>query len=114
MKKLLSCLFVFISLSSSIYANEMIDVINTFRADKFALRRTYNIRESKEYYERYNQFYSAWETKLKSIDFNGLSKDGKADYVLLRNLIEKEEYLLNQDYKAFKEVVSVVDFAFFP
>ena len=111
MKKLLSCLFVFISLSSSIYANEMIDVINTFRADKFALRRTYNIRESKEYYERYNQFYTAWETKLKDIDFNGLSKDGKADYVLLRNLIEKEEYLLNQDYKAFKEVVSVVDFA---
>ncbi|MFC6859572.1 DUF885 family protein [Zunongwangia atlantica] len=111
MKKLLSCLFVFISLSSSIYANEMIDVINTFRADKFALRRTYNIRESKEYYERYNQFYSAWETKLKDIDFNGLSKDGKADYVLLRNLIEKEEYLLNQDYDAFKEVASVVDFA---
>ena len=111
MKKLLSCLFVFISLSSSIYANEMIDVINTFRADKFALRRTYNIRESKEYYERYNQFYAAWETKLKDIDFNGLSKDGKADYVLLRNLIEKEEYLLNQDYDAFKEVASVVDFA---
>ena len=111
MKKLLSCLFVFISLSSSIYANEMIDVINTFRADKFALRRTYNIRESKEYYERYNQFYAAWETKLKNIDFNGLSKDGKADYVLLRNLIEKEEYLLNQDYDAFKEVASVVDFA---
>lgn len=111
MKKLLSCLFVFISLSSSIYANEMIDVINTFRADKFALRRTYNIRESKEYYERYNQFYTAWEAKLKDIDFNGLSKDGKADYVLLRNLIEKEEYLLNQDYEAFKEVASVVDFA---
>ena len=111
MKKLLSCLFVFISLSSSIYANEMIDVINTFRADKFALRRTYNIRESKEYYERYNQFYAAWETKLKDIDFNGLSKDGKADYVLLRNLIEKEEYLLNQDYEAFKEVAFVVDFA---
>ena len=111
MKKLLSCLFVFISLSSSSYANEMIDVINTFRADKFALRRTYNIRESKEYYERYNQFYTAWETKLKDIDFNGLSKDGKADYVLLRNLIEKEEYLLNQDYDAFKEVASVVDFA---
>jgi len=111
MKKLLSCLFVFISLSSSIYANEMIDVINTFRADKFALRRTYNIRESKEYYERYNQFYTEWEVKLKNIDFNGLSKDGKADYVLLRNLIEKEEYLLNQDYDAFKEVASVVDFA---
>ncbi|SFC92822.1 protein of unknown function [Zunongwangia mangrovi] len=111
MKKLLSCLFVFICLSSSIYANEMIDVINTFRADKFALRRTYNIRESKEYYERYNQFYTAWETKLKDIDFNGLSKDGKADYVLLRNLIEKEEYLLNQDYEAFKEVAFVVDFA---
>ncbi|UAB83292.1 DUF885 family protein [Zunongwangia sp. SCSIO 43204] len=111
MKKLLSCLFVFISLSSSIYANEMIDVINTFRADKFALRRTYNIRESKEYYERYNQFYIGWEAKLKDIDFNGLSKDGKADYVLLRNLIEKEEYLLNQDYDAFKEVAFVVDFA---
>ncbi|MCL6220317.1 DUF885 family protein [Zunongwangia pacifica] len=111
MKKLLSFLFVFISLSSSIYANEMIDVINTFRADKFALRRTYTMRESKEYYERYNQFYTDWEAKLKNIDFNGLSKDGKADYVLLRNLIAKEEYLLNQDYAAFQEVASVVDFA---
>ncbi|WBL24109.1 DUF885 family protein [Zunongwangia sp. HGR-M22] len=111
MKKLLSCLFLFISISTSIYANEMIDVINTFKADKFALRRTYNIRESMEYYERYHQFYANWQTKLKDIDFNGLSKDGKADYVLLRNLIEKEEYLLNQDYEAFKEVASVVDFA---
>ena len=111
MNKLLSCLFVFVSLSASMYANEMIDVINTFRADKFALRRTYTMRESKEYYERYNRFYANWETKLNNIDFNELSKDGKADYILLKNLIGKEEYLLNQDYDAFKEVASVVDFA---
>lgn len=111
MNKLLSCLFVFVSLSASMYANEMIDVINTFRADKFALRRTYTMRESKEYYERYNRFYANWETKLNNIDFNELSKDGKADYILLKNLIGKEEYLLNRDYDAFKEVAFVVDFA---
>ncbi|MDN3594138.1 DUF885 family protein [Zunongwangia endophytica] len=111
MKKFLSSLIVFLSFSVSIYANEMIDVINTFKADKYALRRTYTLRESSEYYSRFNTFYGDWQKKLKNIDFESLSNDGKADYVLLRNLIDKETYLLDQDFGAFKEVASVVDFA---
>lgn len=84
MKKLLSILVLFISICNFSYANEMIDVINTFKADKYALSNTYQVQESKEYYERFDQFYDRWKSKIKAIDFNQLSQDGKADYVLLK------------------------------
>lgn len=111
MKKKISTIIILFSLSAVAYANDMIDVVNTFKADKYALRTTYNMRESQEYYGRFNQFYDDWKTKLENIDFQSLSKDGKADYVVLKNLIEKEHYLLEKDYASFKEVSSVADFA---
>ncbi len=111
MRSKLCFLLLFINFSAALYANEMVDIIHTFRADQYALKGTYNMRESKEYYERFSRFYNNWQEKLNKIDFESLSGDGKADYVLLKNLIEKENYLLKQDYTAFKEVSSVIDFA---
>lgn len=94
-----------------IQANELIDVINTFQANKNALSRMYTIRETEEYYQRFSEFYDNTREKLEAIDFEELSRDGKIDYILLKNLINKEDYFLQLEYEAFKDVSSVTDFA---
>jgi uncharacterized protein (DUF885 family) len=97
--------------SIAVRANDLIDMINTFRADKYALQGLYSIEESEEYYQRFNLFYTEWEKKVKALDFQGLQQQEKVDYLLLKNLIEKERYFMELDHKAFKEVAHVTDFA---
>ncbi|GAB3654736.1 DUF885 family protein [Echinicola sediminis] len=92
-------------------ASELIDIINTYTADKRALETTYNIRESSEYYQRMLLFYAQWEDKVKAIGFDDLSSDGKTDYVLLKNEIEKGAYELKSRYEDFKQVAHTADFA---
>ncbi len=108
--QLLIWIFLLPAMSNSA-ANEMIDEVNSFKADVTALNRTYTIKESYEYYQRFTTFYKSWEERLTSIDFEQLSRDGKADYISLKNLINRENYQLQSDFTEFKEVATVVDFA---
>ena len=91
--------------------SKMADIVTEFEADNWALNRTYIVQESEEYYQRFSTFYNHWNKKLSAVDFNALSQQGKVDYVLLKNLVNKGEYFLNQDYDAFKEVSEVSSFA---
>ncbi|MCX2678632.1 DUF885 family protein [Galbibacter sp. EGI 63066] len=93
------------------FANDMIDVVNTYQADKRTLKATYTVDESEEYYKRFTAFFKQWRNYIKDIDFKNLSLQEKADYILLENLIEKEDYHLQLSYKAYKEVAHVTDFA---
>ena len=110
MKKYFLSTFFLLMLSLA-HATDMADEINSFQADKRALEKTYSIRESTEFYERFTKFYNNWKEKLKGIDFNSLSQEGKVDYILLKNLINKEDYELKLDYTDFKSVLSVANFA---
>ena len=91
--------------------SKMADIVTEFEADNWALNRTYIVQESEEYYQRFSTFYNDWNKKLSAVDFNALSQQGKVDYVLLKNLVNKGEYFLNQEYDAFKEVSEVSSFA---
>lgn len=91
--------------------SKLADLVTEFEADNWALDRTYIVDESEEYYQRFSKFYSDWQKKMAGIDFGSLSQQGKVDYVLLKNLVTKGEYFLNQDYNAFKEVDEVGHFA---
>ncbi|WP_239057441.1 DUF885 family protein [Muricauda sp. TY007] len=91
--------------------SKMADIVTEFEADNWALNRTYIVDESEEYYQRFSTFYSDWEKKMGDIDFASLSQQGKVDYILLKNLVTKGEYFLNQDYDAYKEVDDVGNFA---
>tara|TARA_R110002050_G_scaffold202806_1_gene338035 strand:- start:37364 stop:39016 length:1653 start_codon:yes stop_codon:yes gene_type:complete len=91
--------------------SNLIDLVNSYAADKRALNKFYTNSESQEYYKRFTTLYSNWEKKIKAITFDTLTQQEKVDYLLLKNLIEKETYFFNLDYTAFKEVASVSDFA---
>lgn len=95
---------------SPTFASELIDVINSYQADKLALQNFYTNNESEEYYQRFSKFYEEWSQKVKDLDFKNLSQQGKVDYLLLKNLVSKDNYFLQIEYKGFKEIASVIDF----
>ncbi len=90
--------------------SKLADLVNEFEADKSALKRTYNIEESEEYYTRFSTFYDEWQKRMAALDFNSLSQQGKVDFVLLKNLVAKGKYFLELDYTAFKEVSEIGHF----
>lgn len=93
------------------FASELNDVVNSYNADRKALYTTYKIKESNEFYDRLFDFYKAWGKRLEGIEFSSLSREGKADYILLKNRIEKEKYQLHVGYNDFKKNEEVIDFA---
>lgn len=98
-------------LSSGLYANELIEAISSFQADRSALARKYSNAQSEEYYERMDRLYTEWLAQLKSFRFGELSEDGKLDYILFRNTLEKQQYFHRADWEAFREVKNVISFA---
>ena len=91
--------------------SEMRDVIQQYQADVTSLNHKYEIKESDEYYSRFDLFYNDWLKKLKALPFESMSQDGKVDYVLLRNRIEKDVSDLQQKKNDFAQIQSVIPFA---
>jgi len=91
--------------------SEMRDPIMQYQADISSLNRKYAIKESDEYYTRFASFYADWLKNLKALSFDQFSQDGKADYVLLRNEIEKENYFLQQRQREYDQIKGALPFA---
>lgn len=91
--------------------SEMRDPIMQYQADVTSLERTYSVRESDEFYARFGRFYSEWLKKLKDFPFDTFSQNGKVDYVLLRNQIEKDAYFLQQKKAEFDQIKNTIPFA---
>jgi alpha-N-arabinofuranosidase len=71
MKKAFFTMFFLLIIAGNASASELIDVINTFQADKRALRNTYTLRESQEFYKRFTTFYENWREKIKASEEMG-------------------------------------------
>ena len=92
--------------------SELRDVVDRFSADRQAILRFYTIPVSKERRERLRGFYQAWRTTgLPKIAFDGLSQEGKIDYVLLRNHIEYQLALLGREERRDRETMPLLPFA---
>ena len=92
-------------------ATELVQTIQTYQADWGALRRLYTNTLSLEYFDRIEEFNQDYLANLQKLNYNNLSEDGKIDYVLFRNFLEKELAELALEKKAFEGISSVVAFA---
>ena len=92
-------------------AQSVPDLIQKYSEDKGALYRKYKIHESAHFYERMSKFYKESEKELESVNFGALTKSDKADYILLKNQIEKDFYFFNIEKKEFEDVAHVTAFA---
>lgn len=104
-------IFSFLILISSlnVFSQDFNDLVSRYHADKSALGRKYPNSLSEQYFERFTNFYSDSKKDLEKLDFNSMTKEQKVDYVLLRNLIDKNSYFHSIERKAFNEVKYVVD-----
>jgi uncharacterized protein (DUF885 family) len=91
-------------------ATELVNLITTYQADRGALTRLYTNRLSAEYFARMESFNQDYLKSLQAQNYDALSEDGKIDYVLFRNYLEKELATLDLDKRAFVEVQSVIAF----
>ncbi len=110
MKKALA-IILFLCFSFIANATELAQMINTYQADRGALSRLYSNSFTAEYFQRMQAFNEDYLKTLKSFNYESFSEDGKIDYVLFRNYLEKELAELDLDRRAFEEVSSVLAFA---
>lgn len=92
-------------------ASELYPAIMSFQADRSALNRKYNNPLSDEYFERISRLYNDWLKALENMPYDSYSADGKLDYQIFKNYLEKESYFHSASHEEFKAVKAVVDFA---
>ncbi len=110
MKKLL-LLSLNLFLVFQVSASELYESIMSYQADRGALTRKYSNPLSEEYFLRMDQLYKDWAAKLQQMPYDDLSADGKLDYLLFRNHLEKQDYFHNADFQEYKAVAQVAAFS---
>lgn len=109
MKNLFLLLFGFLIIQSS-FATELYPAISSYQADRGALARKYNNPLSDEYFQRFDKLYKDWLDALNRMPYDSYSLDGKMDYQLFKNHLEKELFFHGLAYEDFKKVSHVTDF----
>ncbi len=91
--------------------SEVAEDIARFRADLDALQRRYPNRLSTQRHERLRKFFAAALDQLRGRDFAALSADGRLDFVLWRNYLEKESAQLLTQEEQRAEMLPLLPFA---
>ena len=81
-----------------------------YDADRGNLDRFYSIPLSKNDHQRKLDFYKEQLAELGKIDFDGLSREGQVDYLLLRNEIVHTRKRILKEAALDAEVVSLLPF----
>ena len=92
-------------------SSEMIDVVQRYSADQQSLGRRYDATDSPEQRARARGFYGAWRTRLRALDFDRMSLEGKIDYVLLDNHLRYQLELANRQDAMRAEALPLLPFA---
>ena len=91
--------------------SELADVVSRYASDRSALGRRYGVDYSPAQLKRREEFTSQWLGRLRDLDFDELSQEGRVDYVLLRNELEYEQYQLTRQRQQFAEMKAYTPFA---
>ena len=90
--------------------SELTDVVNRFAVDYNSITRRYDAPNSPDQRKRMREFYTEWSRRLHEVDFDKLSQEGKADYVLLDRELNHELALLDRREVQRKESSPLVPF----
>jgi hypothetical protein len=91
--------------------SEMRALIDRYTADRGALLRAYPIELSPTRHNRFKKFYEEWLDQLPANGFDGMSQDGKVDYVLFRNHLQHQLRQLDLQAKDQAEAAPLTPFA---
>lgn len=91
--------------------SELADVVSRYDADRSALGRRYGVEYSPARTKRLTDLTTQWLARLRALDFDKLSQEGKVDYVLLRHELEYDEYQLERTRRQLAEMQPYTPFA---
>lgn len=91
--------------------SELANVVERFVADEGAISRRYDAPDSPARRQRMRQFYNDWRQRLRESDFDGLSREGKVDHVLLDNHLQHQLALLDRRDRQRGEAAVLLPFA---
>ncbi|HEX9565520.1 MAG TPA: DUF885 family protein [Gemmatimonadaceae bacterium] len=85
--------------------------VDRYLADKAALERRYEVQYSPVRVARLRQFHEGWQRRLNELDFDALNREGKIDWVLLRDRITHDLALLTLHERRWREIAPLLPFA---
>ena len=86
-------------------------VVERWAADRQAVARRFPVEASARRRDRLRQFAEAWRKRLEEIDFDGLNTEGKVDYLLLDNALNRDLAHLDRDGMKAKDTAPLLPFA---
>jgi uncharacterized protein (DUF885 family) len=91
-------------------ASELAAAVERFASDAGALNRRYDTEGSPAQRQRMRDFFEGWRARLRELDFDKLSQEGKADYVLLDNYLIHQLSLLDRRTRFRGETAPLLPF----
>lgn len=91
--------------------SEFVPIITRYQSDLQSLNRRYDAADSPAQRKRLRDFYTTWRTRLREMDFDKLSNEGKVDYVLLDNHLRYQLDLADRSDKQRVEALPLMPFA---
>ena len=91
--------------------SELANVTSRLSTDYNSVIRRYDASNSPDQRRRLRDFYAGWQTRLRGLDFDRMSQEGKVDWVLLDNEIRHEKDLVARREKQRAEIQPLLPFA---
>ena len=90
--------------------SELRDIVTRFTNDENALSRRWTVDYAPARRERFREYYRGWQSRLRELDFDKLSQQGRIDYVLLTHSLRHSLGLLDREEKMWMESAPVLPF----
>src|SRR6266480_6109071 len=91
--------------------SEMRAIIEYYVVDRGSLARSYPVANSPARRDRIRKFYADALERSQKLDFDSMSQEGKADYLLFKNHLEHELRQLDIEEKQLAEIQPLIPFA---
>jgi hypothetical protein len=86
-------------------------LITLFQADYGGIDRLHSAPFSPRRRERFCALFSEWEATLEAMPFESLSRSDQLDWLLLKNFLLNERYLLKREERQWEEMEPLLPFA---
>ncbi len=90
--------------------SELRDIVSRFSNDENALGRRWTVEYAPQRRQRFTEFYRGWQSRLRELDFDKLSQQGRIDYVLMNHSLRHSLSLLEREEKMWLESAPVLPF----
>lgn len=89
--------------------SRLYEPISSYQADYATLQRKYKLKND-DYYQRMEKLYQDWQQYLSQLDFESLHQTERIDYILFKNLLEKNSVQNSIEREQYAEISDILNF----